>query len=363
MSPLRLLALAAALALAAPAALAQPAPATAAFTDSTVAGLAPTKRVAISTVVVEYQISVAALKEAGTTLFSNRTSVSSLLSVSGLDLDLEDAIAAKAYETLKAQLSAAGYEVVPEAEVKASPAYAQIEKLMGMPANTKFANAMGDAMFTVAPGLTNYLPYIGEAGVFAQPKSYIGFTSAFGGKSATSGGPSMMSQSNGWKLPGLEVQLAKELNANVVKANYMVSLGSVTATKKREINSDVETYRDSFWSYGGSGNASVGVGLMADQTRIAFRSPTGNNKWQKVSMLKVAPPKDGDVVVRLANSLEGGGSFFDVQSSKKERGVLMGGADMQFVFDGRITDRTGYRQKLNAMIEEANIAMVAAVKR
>ena len=101
---------------------------------------------------------------------------------------------------------------------------------------------------------------------------------------------------------------------------------------------------------------------MADQTRIAFRTPNGNAKWQKVSMMKVAPAKDGDVVVRLAEPLQAGGHLFHLESSSREGVLLTPGADFQFMFLATVTDPADYQRRVEALLNGANNAMVGLVK-
>lgn len=339
--------------LSAPAALAQTAPA-AAFTDSTAAGLSGTRRVAISAVVVSFQGSVAGERLAGSGMFADKSSARAVLALPDMDAALQARIADEAYRQLKAQLTAAGYEVVPEAEVKASPSYGEMIKLAGLPNYTRFGNALGDMTLVSAAGLTPYLPYSVEGSLFEQPKSYIGWMSGMGGKSITPGGPSVVTIGTTWKLPGLEVKLAKELNANIVKAFYVVNIGEAFADRKRELGIRVVTT--------GEGSAAAQLSLVPDQTRIAFRTPTGNPKWQKVAFTKPAPAKDGDVVVRLATPMVSDGDFFSVTGTSRLGGIFAPGADFQFNFTASLTDETAYGVAVDGLIASATTAMVELVK-
>jgi hypothetical protein len=334
-------------------ATAQGAP-TAAFTDSAAAGLGATRRVAISSVVVSFQASVAGERAAGSGMFADKSSARSVLALPDMDSALQARIANEAYERLKAELTAAGYEVVPEAEVKASATYGEILKLAGTPNYTRFGNALGDAMLVGPDSLPPYLAYSVEGSLFEQPKSYIGWIGGMGGKSTTPGGPSVVSIGTTWKLPGLEVKLAKELNANVVKAFYVVNIGEAFADRKRELGIRVVTT--------GEGSAAAQLSLVADQTRIAFRTPTGNPKWQKVSMMKPAPAKDGDVVVRLASPMFSDGDFFSVTGTSRLGGIFAPGADFQFNFTASLTDAKGYGAAVDGMIASATASMLGLVK-
>ena len=181
-----------------------------------------------------------------------------------------------------------------------------------------------------------------------------------GGKSVTPGGPSVVPSAAIWKMPGLEVQMAKALNAHVVKAFYVVTIGQATASRRRD---RIATGPESPGQSSGQGSAHAEVGLLADQTRIAFRTPDGNPKWQKVAVTKPAPAKDGDVVVRLAQSMAGSTDLFSMTSSSRLGGLFSPGADFQFSFVATLTDPGAYRTEVQAMIGGANSAMTALVKR
>ena len=336
-----------------------PAAATAAFTDSAASGLAATRRVAIASVVVSFQASVAGTKAQGNGMFADKTSAQTVLALPDMDPALQAAIAAEAYRQLKADLAAAGFEIVPEAEILANASYQEIVKTSASPNFTRFGNALGDATLVSPPPLAPYLPYSMEGSLFEQPKSYIGWVSKMGGKSVTPGGPSIVSIGTIWKTPGLEVQMAKALNAHVVKAFYVVTLGQATASRQRD---RIATGPSSPGRESGQGSALAEVGLLADQTRIAFRTPNGNSKWQKVAFTKPAPAKDGDVVVRLAQSLTGSPDHFDMTSSSRLGGLFNPGADFQFSFVATLTDPAAYRAEVQSMIGAANTAMTALVK-
>ena len=357
------------------------APPAAAFTDSSAALLAGTKRVAITDVVIAFQASTGA--KAGATFFvpmlTSRKEVQTVLAMKDMSEPLQDAIAGAAYKALAAQLAAAGYEVVPQEQVTASANYKAILAQSGFTNHAKFANSMGDVVLVGAPGLTPYSSYIGEVGNFQFPNtSYLAWASGFGAKSPTPGGPSAMSMTNAWKVPGLEVALAKELNAHVVKAYYVVSLGKAEA--KRSTSFSRSEHSGFFTSGGdlymgnwaqwdrtvtGRGQAFAQVGLMADQSHISFRSPTGNPKWQKVSAMKIVPPKDGDVVVRITDPVIGSTDNIEVVESKFQKA---GGffssqqrADINLAFDAMISNPDAYGKEVTGMIDAANKAMIALV--
>jgi hypothetical protein len=331
------------------------------FADSNAALLAGTNRVAISSVIVQFQASTNAVDGPGAwfQMFKSRSTSETVLGWPGADPGLMTQIADQAYAKLKADLVAAGYEIVPEAQVKASTHYAALRSVGGIPAVTEFGNAAGDAYYVSPSSLPSYLPYALELGVFSVPKSFIGFTSAFGGKSRTPGGPSYISLQNNWKVAGSEVALAKELNAHVLKATYVVSLGTATATIKvsrdRTIGYDwggnlgTQTTKTS----AGSGEAMAQPGLMPEQTHLAFRTATGNPKWQKVSLTKLAPPKDGDVSVFLNQPLAGSTDLFFLSGKGGQKGSFLaapGGPDFKFKFTASLKESERYKDEVGAMM-------------
>ncbi len=357
------------------------APPAAAFTDSSAALLAGTRRVAITDVVIAFQASTGA--KAGAQFFvpmlTSRKEVQTVLAMKDMNEALQDAIAGAAYKALAAQLAAAGYEVVPQEQVTASANYKAILAQSGFTNHAKFANAMGDVVLVGAPGLAPYSAYQGEVGNFQYPTtSYLAWISGFGGKSVTPGGPSIMSLGNAWKVPGLEVALAKELNAHVVKAYYVVSLGKAEAKRSTSFSSSEHSgfftvggdlymgnYRTLDRTVTGKGRAFAQVGLLADQSHIAFRTPNGNAKWQKVTAMKVVPPKDGDVVVRISDPVIGSTDNFDIAESKFEKaGGFFSGqqrGDINLAFDATISNPDAYGKEVTGMIDAANKAMIALV--
>ena len=323
------------------------------FTDSSAAGLAGTKRVAITSVIVSFQASVGAKREGGSGMFADKSSSESLMAMPDMDPALQDAITAEAYRQLKADLTAAGYEIVPEAEVAADASYREIVAKAGFVNHSKALNALGDAILVSPASLTPYMPYTMEGGTFeAGAKSYLGWNSGWG-KPATPGGFSLMTAGTFWKLPGLEVALAKSLNAHVVKAFYVVNIGQTSAGHSRAVGLRTQ--------YQGTASAFAQLSLLADQTRIAFRSPNGNAKWQKVAMTRPAPAKDGDVVVHLAETMPGGTDYFDVASDGgRVRGSwLISSNDFKFTYIASLNDAPAYQQDVQAMIRAATQSMVA----
>ena len=343
------------------------------LTDSSAGALAATKRVAITNVMVSFQASTGGDKTNTSGLFAAKTDASSTLQMPEMDAKLLAGITDDIYTQLKADLVANGFEVLPESTVLASPAYQKIIAAAGITNFSKFANMNGDVMLVGAGGLKPYLPYNAETGKFGIPsKSLIkGWVSGWGQKSSTEGGPSGITTGEIYALPGLEVDLAKELNANLVKATYVVTLGSTKATVDRFSSTTHNKY---------AGSAFAQVGLLAGQSRIAFRTPEAGTKGESAPGgyatnfgNSASPAKDGNVVVTFSESLAGGTDFFSIVEPEAKAkpgllGALLGaslgtGADAQFIFTATISDPAAYRTEVVSMVKLAQRDMLAMVKR
>jgi hypothetical protein len=349
-----------------------PTPVKAIMTDSTAAALAATKRVAITNVMVSFQASAGGEKTNTSGLFAAKTDASSTLQMPEMDSKLLAEITDAIYLQLKTDLTANGFEVLPESTVLASAAYQKIVQTASIANFSKFANLNGDVILVGATGLKPYLAYSRETGKFGvQLKSLIkGWVSGFGQKSSTEGGPSNITTGEIYALPGLEVDLAKELNANVVKATYVVTLGSTKASVDRFSSTTSNKY---------TGTAFAQVGLLAGQSRIAFRTPAADSKGESAPGGYTAnfgnnasPAKDGNVVVTFSESLAGGTDFFSIVEPEAKAkpglfGALLGaslgtGADAQFIFTATISDQAAYKTEVVSMVKAAQRDMLALVK-
>jgi hypothetical protein len=350
---------------------APPTAAKAVMTDSSAAALAATKRVAITSVMVSFQASAGGEKTNTSGLFAAKTDTSATLQMPEMDTQLLSTIADAIYQQLQADLADNGFDVLPEASVLGSAGYQKIVKMAGISNFSKFANLDGDVLLVGPSSLKPYLPYNAETGKFsATLKGTIkGWVGGFGGKSSTEGGPSVISIGEIYGLPGLEVELARELNANLVKATYVVTLGSAKASVDRFSSTSHNKY---------AGSAFAQVGLRAGQTRIAFRTPAANAKGESAPGGYTAnfgnnagPAKDGNVVVTLAEPLLGGTDFFAVTEPEVKKPTLLGGllgagfgngADVQFTYIASVSDPAAYQAEVLAMARLAQRDMLTLVK-
>jgi hypothetical protein len=165
------------------------------------------------------------------------------------------------------------------------------------------------------------------------------------------------------------VELAKELNANLVKATVVVTLGSAKAAVDRFSSTTHNRY---------DGKAFAQVGLRKGQTRIAFRTPQANAKGESAPGgysanfgNNAGPAKDGNVVVSLVEPLLGGTDFFAVTEPDVKTPSLLGsllggsfgnGADVQFTFIASVSDAAAYQEEVLAMVKLAQEGMLALVK-
>lgn len=341
-----------------------------ALTDSNASTIAATKRVAITNVMVSFQASTGGEKTNTSGLFAAKSDTSTTLQMPEMDTKLLGEIADDIYAQLQADLTENGFEVVPEATILASAGYQKIVKMASFTNFSKFANKDGDIMLVGTKSLKPYLPYSMETGKFsAAAKNLIkGWVSSWGVKSSTEGGPSGISIGEIYGLPGLEVELAKELNANLVKATYVVTIGSTKAGVDRFSSTSHNTH---------SGSAFAQVGLLPGQSRIAFRTPGANTKGESPPGGYTAnfgnnasPAKDGNVVVSFSEPLLGGTDFFTVTVPETKKpsllggllGGTIGGADVQFIYTASISDPAAYKAEVVSMVKAAQRDMLTLVK-
>jgi len=329
------------------------------FTGSSAAGLAGTKRVAITSVLVSYQVSTSNRTDTNGIL-ANKSDTEAKMVWPTVDNAPLGAITDEIYTQLKADLVANGFEVVPEANVLASPTYQKIAKLAGFKNFSKYGNMEGDVMLVEASSLIPYAPFSLEVGTFPYPFKGV----IKGWDSGKTGGLTANSTYYTADLPKLEVDLAKELNAHVVKATYLVTLGSAKAGTEGRMFRPGSAHSGSSVTNTHTAQIFPQVGIRATHTRIAFRTPTGNPKGQTTSRAKPVPAKDGDVVVTLAQPILGATDLFSFTSYSEGKGFwgVAHGADMKFTFTATLTEPKAYHDEVVAMVKAAQHDLLALVK-
>ncbi|MFO1390522.1 hypothetical protein [Cellvibrio sp.] len=316
-------------------------PAVAVFTSSTAASLSANKRVAIAEVVISFQtstgqtISTASLGKdvakygLGGLLKHDKTSETGFMRLE-LDPVVAQTVANNVYKKLQEDLIAIGFEVVPEAEVTAAASYQALLKESGFSNPSKYYNSQGDVLLAGPDALKPYMPYAIELGDFyenGKVTTYIpGWVKQvpFNGGSSTEGGPKFSLGVGAWKVPDLETKLAKELNAHVLKANFVLTLGKLDLSVAHDYSVEGDQYQgtnSTTTTETTSGTASAGLGVQEWQSRIAFR--TADGKSQKPGKNdKGQSAKDGDVVVTIDKPVAAISNFFSLANGKELEAVV-----------------------------------------
>jgi hypothetical protein len=314
------------------------------------AKLGANKRVALTGCMVEYQTSVKA--QAGGGAFNRNVSTSANVLVA-VPKDTMQEVTNRSCANLREKLAKAGYTVVPDAEVKASPVFTQIMALSGVEGvyGTRKGD-MGTLLFADA-AIPQYLPYIGEGGGIASPPVAAGDANYEKALPDAKPAPGGFEMSRKYDLPKLEVELAKALNAHVLKAWTVVGFGGASAGSERDWGVPTDMVRVQF-----KGGADALLSLIEHQTRLAIRLADGNltgYTGMRERGAKIAPT-DGDIVIKLSSAVLGGNSFFNVDKGgtadtsgamavAKGLGALFGGGRGQesFHFETRIANPADYR--------------------
>lgn len=300
------------------------------FTQSNASGLAQTRRVVIASLVLEVQTRIKA--EYVTGLLSKRVlqrnNTSSINSLKGYQVAALEAAADRLYARLQQQLVAAGYELVPSSELEALPAYQKQVAGLGYPSGYAWNNSDGNSFVVSPKALKLYVPAIGEQPSFSVTKKGVGSTdepSRSALENMKMGGESSYSA-------GREVEIAKALNAHVLKAWYVVGFGSATA----ETDWDG---KESTMSVGGfttttTTGATQRTGAAAQMylreggTRLALRHPNGDTAHARSARFGTFNSQqhayDGDLVLRLDEAVVGSADFLadgGVQKKAEDQGA------------------------------------------
>lgn len=255
----------------------------------------PSRRIAIASFGVEFQTKL--LHSASR--FGSTSSSTTILNLTGVTPTTMQAVTNSQYQKLISDLQAAGYEIVPQAELEKNAIYQKIVKNAAAtpveisfqdPTSKSFSNSK--AVVYAPTGLKYYAPSTEEAGTRL---STLG--KAFGdiGANFTRGG----------SLPDVERDLAKELNASLLKVYYVVGFGQAKAS--------VTDSSSSTWH---GSKASTGIEIIGKgETHFSFRNPSGSNIH--MTMAQVKPPMDGHAFVRLEEYVNAGLPFLaeDVYNS------------------------------------------------
>ncbi len=313
------------------------------ITEGNPAALAGTKRVIITNFTVAFQMDGSVRNNNATTLGNltlmggNANEVAARMAWQSPDTALMQDIADAGLAQLKADFRARGIEVVEETALAGLPAYASILAATGLKSLEDYPvvavseaqfrktsigpDARNDAKIVSARGLTPYNHSVFEGGQCCQVTRTL---------------PS----SKVYYVPGFEAELARTLNATVVKAWQFVYFTQIDAGVRQDgwaggVGGAVVTFNAS---------ARSAVRIGEQKTRLSFRLPASPGKPKNVPTSWAA--KDGDVVVSLGRPLLIGDSYFKVDDTgatgaQNIRASL--GGTQHFNFGATLTDPQAYR--------------------
>lgn len=282
------------------------------FSEGSAAQLAAVKRVIITDFVCAFQLDGSVRNDNATRVGNltlrggNANEVAASMVWRDPDVAVMQEIANAGLAALKADFEARGIEVLDESVLASQPAYASIIAAARLNdlgdytiLNITEDSAKGDIVNNVSNGMAKIvsakglIPY--NHSVFEGGKCCYAYSNSF---------PS----SKLYYVPGFEIDLAKALDAVVVKAWQFVNFTQVAAGVNQE-----------GWA-GGVGGAVVTfdataksvVRIREEKTRLSFRLPTSTNRTRNTPAL--VPPKDGDVVVSLGRPMLIGADYYSIEN-------------------------------------------------
>lgn len=326
------------------------------FVDSNAAQLAGIKRVIIINYVIAFQT------QGTTTPPSMGSSITTVGTNSwdNIDTGMLQEITDNGLAKLKASFRERNIEVLDESVLSNQPDYAKILQATGFDAPVNWANSDGKTILVGATGLRPFISFSPEVGNLEWP--IVGRT-----KDAVAHPPSVMGRYNPYKMPSWEIDLAKALDAVVVKAWQVVNFAKVAA------GSSSWSAPRNWITFGGtsmtfhegevssttySSNASSHLMIRQGASRLSFRLPdstkrAGSSVIQN-PLTYLAYPKDGDVVVVLGNPYFLGSQFFSIggggeSSGQSARRAILGGV-AHSDFTAILTKPAEYKAAVNEAI-------------
>lgn len=349
-------------------------------TRGNLAGLAATKRIALTSCVVDFQTS-AFVENEGSML--NRNTTRAVNKLTDAPRDALQGVVDDACVKLRADLTAAGYELVPQAEIAAQASYQKMLALTGIKGPVGHKSLDGGSVVLGSSDQPLYLPCGNELSVYYQsaPPPEAAYKQAV--PDATEP-PSAMARSRTFDLPQLEIDLAKALNAHVVKAWTVVRFSSVNAESRRDWSYqgesiDMQGNRVGLTATDYKATSAAQLGVREHQTHLAVRLATGKPDFKpSFATGAKAPARDGDIVLTLVAPILMSGSeqYLSVENAgSKESGTsrmsraagLLGGAlgsrgnTVTFSFTTRIADAANYRKAAAFAVGEAQNRLVQAM--
>ena len=349
-------------------------------TRGDLAALSTTKRIALTSCVVDFQTS-AFVENDGSVL--NRNTTRAVNKLVDAPRDVLQGVVDDACAKLRADLKAAGYELVPQSEIAAQPAYTKMLALTGIQGPVGHKSLDGGSLVFGSSDQPLYLPCGNELAVYYQGASPPDATWKQAIADATDP-PSAMARSRTFDLPQLEIDLAKALNAHVVKAWTVVRFSSVDAESRRDWTYQSESYdiagnKTTMGATDYKATSAAQLGVREYQTHLAVRVATGKPDFKpSFATGGKAPARDGDIVITLVSPIFMNGSeqYLAVENTgAKESGTgrvsrasgllggLMGsrGNTVTFSFSTRISDDAAYRKAAAFAVGEAQGRLVRAM--
>jgi|GEM_PF-2368286 hypothetical protein len=326
------------------------------FVDSSAAQLAGITRVVIANYVIAFQTEATAFREA--TRF-NKAETAASNAWDNVDIAMMQEIVDAGYAKLKADFIAKGIEVLDTSVLAPQPMYQNMQRASGFGSPAYWGNGDGKAVLIGATGLAPFQSYGPETGNYEMYQGARGDADL-----GAPNPPTMMRRLTPYQLPAWEIDLAKALNAVVVKAWQVVNFAKVEAGANR-------------WGFTGGGtldraehtaNATSHVRIRQEQSHIAFRLPNSTNRTgarvRQIPAQYMAPPKDGDVVVALGNPIFLGSDLFSIQdagetSGQRLRGALLGGPQ-HINFAAHLTNPQLYKTRVSSAVNDLMGALVNA---
>jgi len=322
------------------------------FVEGGTAQLKEVKRVIITNFVVAFQVDASVRNDNATRIGKttvrggNAKEVAAKMEWQNIDNTLLQAIADAGLASLKADFKAKGIEVLDESVLAGQSAYSSIIAATGLTNFTDYSilnitddTQKANATETVRNGMVRI---VGAKGL--TPYNHSIFE---GGQGCYAHGKSLPSQKV-YYVPGFEIDLAKSLDAVVVKAWQFVNFTQLAAGVKQE-----------GWA-GGVGGATVQfdasarsvVRVREGKTRLSFRLPTSTQRTRNTPALLEA--KDGDAVVVLAKPLLIGTDYYKLEDTgatgaQKVRAGL--GGTQNFNFGATLGNPSTYKTDVSKNVD------------
>lgn len=255
---------------------------------------AKNRRVAVVNFAVEYQNHLVNTQ----TRFGSTSSSTTVLTLDGVSKEALQKETEKLYQQFLKELAASGVEVVPMEEIKKQEVYerlkrgASTEREVGFryKDSSSFENSKALVFSPVA------LPYHPEAD-HERAGRFVGFST--GGETFSD------IMANHGTRNEVEAELAKSLNATLLKVYYVVGFGEAKASVSERIGFNFLKEQNEKTTTHNQQTSSE-LFLYPEDTRFSLRVPdTSSFSWSS----KNVPARDGNAFIRLKERVAAGANF------------------------------------------------------